>query len=43
MKWNIPRTIICGIYKITNQINGKFFPENYRELNLQFLNKIKGV
>ena len=25
MKWNIPWTTICGIYKITNQINGKFY------------------
>lgn len=25
MKWNIPLTTICGIYKITNQINDKFY------------------
>ena len=25
MKWDIPWTTICGIYKITNEINGKFY------------------
>lgn len=25
MKWDIPWTTICGIYKITNDINGKFY------------------
>lgn len=25
MKWNLPQTVICGIYKITNNINGKFY------------------
>lgn len=25
MKWDLPNTIITGIYKITNKINGKFY------------------
>ena len=25
MKWDLPLTVVCGIYKITNNINNKFY------------------
>ena len=25
MKWNLPYTVITGIYKITNELNGKYY------------------
>lgn len=36
MKWDIPWTTICGIYKITNQINGKFYIGQAEDIYYRF-------
>ena len=36
MKWDLPLTVVCGIYKITNNINNKFYIGQAEDIYYRF-------